>query len=240
MKRIYVLIMFLLLNTVPIKSQQGKVGIETETPTEIFDVKGTARLRSTPNDGTANSIYTQANGTASSTLNQTFKASNLVVSDVNGVLGKLDTGFPVTSVTQTFIAPSGGFTTGTATNPTYRVAIGTLEVGFFQTTNNNQLYVVFRSTQPGMDTYTADLREFGGTFQDWRFTGTLASGTWSSTVGWIGIGVDTWLMNINFQSLNRIYRITVLGARWSGGAQNTTTQGDQFTVNLQQLSGILP
>ncbi len=237
MKRIFLLLIAFLIS-MTFKSQAGKVGIQTPTPTEILDINGTARFRNSPFHQTANAISTLPNGTGSATQNQSFDARQIAVSDANGVLGSYDAGLPVYSVTRTFIAPAGGFATGgTPSNPTYRVPIGDLEVGFYQTTNNNQLYVVFRSNSPGTDIYTADLREFGGTFQDWRVSQTLSSGTWSSPIGYIIIGVDTWLLNINFRKHNKIYRVTVLGARWSGGGSGTTTAGDQFTVNIQELSG---
>lgn len=235
-KRYLLLLLFLFI--IQIKAQEKKVGIQTDTPTEIFDVKGTLRLRSHPLNDAENSIYTQTDGTSSLTQNQPFRASKLVVSDINNVLGAIPDGLPVTSVTKTFIAPSGGFSTGTNANPTYVVSIGFLEIGLYQTSNNNNFWFAIRSTAPGTDNYTVDLREFGGTFHDWRFTGTLASGTWSAPIGYLVIGIDTWLVNINFRSLNRIYRATLLGAKWSGSGSGTTAAGDQFTVNIQQLSGI--
>lgn len=71
----------------------GNVGINTPAATEKLHVNGITRLQGLPLNGTANSIYTQSNGTASSTQNQTFTATRTVVADANGVLGYV-TGLP--------------------------------------------------------------------------------------------------------------------------------------------------
>lgn len=78
-----------------------QVGINTSTPTEIFDVNGTARIRELPANGSTNSIYTinsldSTNGTSSGAKNQTFTAVNTVVADKNGVIG-LVPGLPQTN-----------------------------------------------------------------------------------------------------------------------------------------------
>jgi hypothetical protein len=67
----------------------GNIGIKTTAPTETFDVAGNTRLRNLPANGATNAIYTQTNGTASATQNQTFTATKTVVADANGVLGTL-------------------------------------------------------------------------------------------------------------------------------------------------------
>lgn len=67
-------------------AQTGKVGINTETPTEIFDVNGTVRVRQLPDENTTG-IYTTGTNTASTTANQTFTPTKIVVADANGVLG---------------------------------------------------------------------------------------------------------------------------------------------------------
>lgn len=66
-----------------------KVGIAqaSNVISEVLDVNGTTRLRTLPNDGATNAIYTQTNGTTSATKNQTFTATKTVVADANGVLG---------------------------------------------------------------------------------------------------------------------------------------------------------
>ena len=56
----------------------GKVGINTTTPTETLDVKGKVRIQELYTDGT----QTGTNN------NATFTATNMVVVDANGVLGK--------------------------------------------------------------------------------------------------------------------------------------------------------
>lgn len=71
-------------------SYAQNVGVNTEAPTESLDVNGTVRLRDIPFDGTPNSVYTQPSGVASTTKDQTFTASAIVVIDNNGVLGKIE------------------------------------------------------------------------------------------------------------------------------------------------------
>ncbi|SFN74417.1 hypothetical protein SAMN05421594_4080 [Chryseobacterium oleae] len=69
-------------------AQTGKVGINTTTPTEILDVKGTLRVRSLPNTGTANSIYTTGTDAHSgATPTQTFTGTTPLMINTNGVLG---------------------------------------------------------------------------------------------------------------------------------------------------------
>ncbi|MFC3159195.1 hypothetical protein ACFOEQ_12290 [Chryseobacterium arachidis] len=66
---------------------EGNVGVSTNSPTEKLDNSGITRLRGLPLNGATNAIYTQSNGTASATQNQTFTATRTVVADANGVLG---------------------------------------------------------------------------------------------------------------------------------------------------------
>lgn len=75
-----------LLGCLGLQAQTGKVGINTETPTEIFDINGTVRVRSLPEEGTAG-IYTTGTNTAAANANQTFTPTKFVVADENGVLG---------------------------------------------------------------------------------------------------------------------------------------------------------
>lgn len=79
-------------------SQTGNVGVNTDKPTENFDVNGVARIRNIPKKGTANSIFTKEDGTASDSKNQTFTPVNTLVVDKNGVVGILE-GLPDTSPT---------------------------------------------------------------------------------------------------------------------------------------------
>lgn len=74
------------LNDVVI-TENGQIGVGTIAPTEKLDVEGIARVRDLPLNGTSNAIYTQSDGTGSSTQNQTFTATRTVVADANGVLG---------------------------------------------------------------------------------------------------------------------------------------------------------
>lgn len=72
-------------------TDQGRVAVDTQTPSETFDVGGTARLRNLPASGTASAIYTNAGGTSTQPAplapDQTFTGTRTVVADNNGVLG---------------------------------------------------------------------------------------------------------------------------------------------------------
>ena len=73
----------LLLASVYFNAQTGKVGINTNSPKETLDVNGTLKVGDLPTNGTANAIY---NGGKNKST--TFTATNMVVADANGVLGK--------------------------------------------------------------------------------------------------------------------------------------------------------
>ncbi|MFU2094868.1 hypothetical protein [Ornithobacterium rhinotracheale] len=77
-----------LLGSVAFAQQQstGKVGVNTDAPTETLQVKGTARVTNLPEQG--ETITTNASGTYE--LNQNFTPTKMVVTDANGVLGKAD------------------------------------------------------------------------------------------------------------------------------------------------------
>ena len=215
------------------QSQNRKVGVNTETPTEILDIKGTARLRELPSNNAPTAVYTLPNGTSSAVKDQQFVAENLVNSDANGVLGT-SLGYPTSSLTKTFIAPAGGFLFGPNSNPLYTVSFGTVTFGMNQTSNNNQFYFMIKSGSSA-DTYIANEREFGGTFYLYNLSGTIPANSWSSPIDWYGIGVDSWHMNVYVKSINKVYRVTVISSKWSGTATTTTAAGDQFTINVQQL-----
>lgn len=68
-----------------IYNAQGKVGIKTESPTETFDVQGTARIRELAPAGSDNSIYGGENA-----KNHSFEATKTIVADKNGVLGYME------------------------------------------------------------------------------------------------------------------------------------------------------
>jgi hypothetical protein len=86
MKKKLTIITFLVINIFT----YSQVGIATQTPTETFDVEGTARIRSLPLNGTTNTINTKIDGTKSNAKDQTFTAIKTVVSDNNGVIGTLN------------------------------------------------------------------------------------------------------------------------------------------------------
>ncbi|WP_277111786.1 hypothetical protein [Chryseobacterium taklimakanense] len=81
MKKIIILGSVLL--SFALKAQLGKVGINHTAPTEVLDVNGTLRIREMQIDGTTNALY---NGSA--TKSTTFTATNVMMTDANGNLGK--------------------------------------------------------------------------------------------------------------------------------------------------------
>lgn len=66
-----------------LQAQLNKAGINTAQPTEVLDVNGTMRVRDIQIDGTTNALY---NG--STTKSTTFTATNVMMTDANGNLGK--------------------------------------------------------------------------------------------------------------------------------------------------------
>ncbi len=82
---------FLLFACAPVamlaQSAASKVGINTREPSENLHVNGTVRVQQLPNNGATTSIFTQSDGTGSTTRNQTFNAQKMVVADKHGVLG---------------------------------------------------------------------------------------------------------------------------------------------------------
>lgn len=85
MKRILTTLM--VLGAFLAKAQNGKVGINTETPKETLHINGTLQVSNLPENGATNSIYTDANA---SSRTGTFTPTKMVVADVNGVLGVQD------------------------------------------------------------------------------------------------------------------------------------------------------
>lgn len=75
-----------LLGFMGLQAQTGKVGVNTETPTEILDVNGTVRVRSLPEEGTVG-IHTTGTNTSTTNPSQAFTPKGIVVADENGVLG---------------------------------------------------------------------------------------------------------------------------------------------------------
>ncbi|MGQ1944766.1 hypothetical protein ACT4R0_09450 [Ornithobacterium rhinotracheale] len=71
-----------LFGALALAQQQGKVGINTNSPSETFEVRGTTKITDLPVDGSANAIY---NGSDDKSDN--FNAVSTVVADENGVLG---------------------------------------------------------------------------------------------------------------------------------------------------------
>lgn len=70
-------------------AQTGKVGINTDNPTETLQVQGTTRITEIPINGSTNSIFTKPDGNASGSKDQTFTAVNTLVVDKNGVVGAI-------------------------------------------------------------------------------------------------------------------------------------------------------
>lgn len=216
---------------VSLKSQ-GKVGVNTSTPTEVSDINGTLRVRSLPNNGTANAIYTTGTNTNSGTTpTQTFNAVNTVVLDANGVLGTYP-GLPKISNTYTRLAPSGGFPFGeTAATTVQKLTVGSLSAAFYQGggTNNNQFW--FSISSPLAGRYIVDERRMTTGGSTWAQTnGTLVANTWTRiNIGNYALGTS-WHVHVYLASVDKVYRITLVSF-----GSNPTVVGDQLTFNIQEL-----
>ncbi|MGV4421809.1 hypothetical protein [Ornithobacterium rhinotracheale] len=86
MKRNLFLAAMLSLGSLAFAQQQGKVGVNTNNPTESFHVEGTARVTKLPAKG--ESISTGRYGNYQAGV--PFTPTKMVVTDENGVLGKAD------------------------------------------------------------------------------------------------------------------------------------------------------
>lgn len=106
---------FLLFACAPVamlaQSAASKVGVNTREPSENLHVNGTVRVQQLPNNGATTSIFTQSDGTGSTTRNQTFNAQKMVVADKNGVLGSIG------GVVNWFYMPSVEVPVDDMTNP---------------------------------------------------------------------------------------------------------------------------
>lgn len=111
-------------------AQTGKVGINTENPTETLQIQGTARITDLPINETG-LISTNTDGTESTARNQTFSATKTLVVDNNGVVGAID-GLPVMEVPEYKNVPfaSKSVTIGSATPEMSVVRLGNIEVRF--------------------------------------------------------------------------------------------------------------
>lgn len=69
-------------------AQTGKVGVNTATPTEIFDVNGTVRVRTLPVEGEV-AVHTTGENASTDTGSQAYAPIGFVLTDANGVLGQL-------------------------------------------------------------------------------------------------------------------------------------------------------
>ncbi|MGQ2119524.1 hypothetical protein [Ornithobacterium rhinotracheale] len=70
--------------------QNGKVGVNTDKPTETLDVKGTLRVQDLPQNKADNAISTNARGEGVGARTETFNAVKTLVADANGVVGTVD------------------------------------------------------------------------------------------------------------------------------------------------------
>ncbi|MFC3159194.1 hypothetical protein ACFOEQ_12285 [Chryseobacterium arachidis] len=141
---------------------EGNIGMNTNTPTEKLDHNGITRLRGLPLNGAANSIYTQSNGSASATQNQTFTATRTVVADANGVLGYV-TGLPSTG---SGTAPSGSINIGETVSRVYSVPTTTANANTF----NLKTYITANglTALPQLDGLEMNLQGVSGTYYDPR------------------------------------------------------------------------
>lgn len=206
----------------------GQVGVGTETPTESLDINGTLRIRDLPINGTTNAIFTTGENTSSSTRNQTFTATKMVVLDANGVLGTRP-GLPSTSNTKSWT--SSGINFGTATGPEATNAMpftfGPLSVSFYRPgTPVDAFQFHIKSSNTG-ESYIVDIRNMTtGSANYFRENSTIAQNTWKR-IGTTNYTLGTsWHVNVWLKSVNRIYKVTVMSINGSP---------DTLTVNIQEL-----
>src|SRR5690554_4199642 len=218
---------FLLLLTAFFSFQfYGQVGIGTETPTEILDIDGTLRIRDLPLHGTPNAIHTTGENTASDTPTETFSATQMVVLDANGVLGTKP-GLPSTSNTISWTSSGANFPTATGPDQpnAMQYSLGPLSVSFFtRGTNSFEFHIQSSNT----DSYIVDIRSMNTNSAPYlRANGTLVQNDWTRIGGTVAYTLATsWHVNIWLQSVNRIYKLTVMSINGNP---------DTLTLNLQEL-----
>lgn len=173
-----------LLAFMGLQAQTGKVGINTDAPTEILDVEGTLRVRDLPAEG--GNIY---NSTTSTTKTATFTPKYNIVADANGVLGKEEVSASGASSGITPIFMKRRYTTGDW--PSGRGRVGT-DTGVSHTEYDAILTIngIKRSasTESGMALFYQDghgleldlmkgnsgtwrvVGDIGGMNEEWQFT----------------------------------------------------------------------
>lgn len=111
-------------------AQTGKVGINTERPTETLQIQGTTRITDLPIN-TEGLITTKTDGTESTNKDQVFSATKTLVVDENGVVGAVR-GLPVVELPEYKTVPfvSKSVLIGPATPLTSITKLGNLEVRF--------------------------------------------------------------------------------------------------------------
>ncbi|MGE8431104.1 hypothetical protein [Chryseobacterium joostei] len=204
--------------------KSGKTGIAitgleaTAKPTEFLDLgTGTARVRNLPVNGAANAIYTQGNGTASATQNQTFTATKTVVADANGVLGYID-GLPGTnpSGVQNLTYARKTVSPINATTPTdSQVSIGNITFRF-NGTSFSGANIEYKVSQSNHVTILYHKGGSGGTnLEEWGRQASVA-GTWYSFTGEVGNATkdinpgnrDIAYAIITLHNTKDVYRVT--------------------------------
>ncbi|MGU3376445.1 hypothetical protein [Chryseobacterium sp. M5A1_1a] len=208
----------ILLGTLLISSIAfGQIGVNTATPTEILDVNGTARVRSLPADGATNAIYTQADGSASTTKSQTFTATKTMVIDNNGVLGYV-TGLPTITDPNTHTLSYARKTVSpidTNTPANSEVTIGTITLRF-NGTSSNAANIEYKLSASNHVTILYHKGGNGGTnLEEWGRQASL-TGTWYSLTGEVGSATrdinpnnrDIAYAIITLHNTKEVYRVT--------------------------------
>lgn len=104
MKLRHILLTAAMLCGVMASAQTARVGVDTDTPTEQLDVKGTARIQTLPKQG--ENISTSAAGQYDATKANTFAYKNVIVADRNGVLGLMPGSWPLFFYLPGYVMPT--------------------------------------------------------------------------------------------------------------------------------------
>ena len=208
----------------------GQVGVGTVTPTELLDINGTLRIRNLPINGTTNTIHTTGENTSTDTPTVTFNATYMVVLDANGVLGTVP-GLPTTSNTITWNSGGGNFPRKATPSTSGAMSFGfkSLSVSFIRPSGSGDTYQ-FHIKSPVAGKYISDIRQMTTTSATYhRANATLAADTWVRIAGSTDYTLATsWHVNIWLESIDRVYRITVMSV-------NPGSSNKSLTVNIQEL-----
>lgn len=218
-------------------AQTGKVGVNTDKPTETLQVKGTTRITDIPINGSTSAIYTKTDGTASENKDQKFTATKTLVVDANGVVGAV-AGLPVV---EDELSKSIKYTTktvpiSTSTPTASVVSLGNISVRFNGTSASGEQSLSFMLTTNADNVIVNQLKIGSGGMQGGQNTFLPATkDTWNEIIKQRPNVTNNDFVQYNIALVNtkEIYRLTVTANKAISG---TVSSPAQVTLFLERLT----